>query len=77
MKKERTTVDVEVGALLKNIEHIKKIVSMQQSYARVAGVIETVPPAELIEDSLRMHEAAFQRHCIRVIRDYSEVPKFR
>jgi PAS domain S-box-containing protein len=75
LKKERQTVQVEVEALTKNVEHIKKIVSMQQSYARVAGVIEIITPSELIEDSLRMHEAAFQRHAVKVVRDYSEVPK--
>jgi signal transduction histidine kinase len=68
-------VQGEVDALTKNVEHIKKIVAMQQSYAKVAGVIEIVDPVELIEDSLRMHEAAFQRHAVKVVRDYSEAPK--
>jgi PAS domain S-box-containing protein len=77
LKKENTTIQAEVEALNKNIEHIKKIVSMQQSYARVAGVIESVQPSELVEDSMRMHEAAFQRHCIRVVRDYSDSPKLQ
>jgi signal transduction histidine kinase len=57
------------------VEHIKKIVAMQQSYAKVAGVIEIINPVELIEDSLRMHEAAFLRHAVQIVRDYSEVPK--
>jgi PAS domain S-box-containing protein len=75
LKKERETVQHEVDALTKNVEHIKKIVSMQQSYAKVSGVIEVVNPVELIEDSLRMHEAAFQRHAVKVVRDYSDTPK--
>jgi len=75
LKKERETVQHEVDALTKNVEHIKKIVSMQQSYAKVSGVIELVNPVELIEDSLRMHEAAFQRHAVKVVRDYSDTPK--
>ena len=75
LKKERETVHSEVDALTKNVEHIKKIVAMQQSYAKVVGVIETVSPVELIEDSLRMHEAAFQRHAVKIVRDYSEAPK--
>lgn len=75
MIKEREVIRGEVETLNKNIEHIKKIVAMQQSYARVAGVVESVNPVDLIEDSMRMHEAAFQRHCINVVRDYSEVPK--
>ena len=75
LKKERDTVQHEVEALTKNVEHIKKIVSMQQSYAKVSGIIEIINPVELIEDSLRMHEAAFQRHAVKVVRDYSDVPK--
>jgi PAS domain S-box-containing protein len=75
LKKERQTIQAEVEALTKNVEHIKKIVSMQQSYARVSGIVEIIHPSELIEDSLRMHEAAFQRHSVKVVRDYSEVPK--
>lgn len=76
LKKERETVQHEVEALTKNVEHIKKIVTMQQSYARVAGVVEIINPSELIEDSIRMHEAAFHRHAIKLVRDYSDVPKF-
>ena len=75
LSKERETVQDEVEALTKNVEHIKKIVAMQQSYAKVSGVIEIVNPSELIEDSLRMHEAAFQRHAVKIVRDYSKVPK--
>jgi len=75
LTKERQTVQGEVEALIKNVEHIKKIVSMQQSYARIAGVVEVIHPTELIDDSLRLHEAAYQRHSIKVIREFAEVPK--
>src|SRR5581483_7770311 len=42
----------ELNSLARNIEHIKEIVSMQQSYARVAGVLEKLPIIELVEDAL-------------------------
>jgi len=64
----------ELDLLGKNIEHIKDIVAMQQSYAKVSGVSETIAPAELIEDALRMNEAAFARHQVQVIREYGDVP---
>ncbi|MBC8095541.1 MAG: PAS domain-containing protein [Akkermansiaceae bacterium] len=73
--RENTKVNEEVESLTKNVEHIKKIVGMQQSYARVSGVVELVNPAEMMEDGLRMHEAAFQRHGIRIVREFSSVPK--
>jgi PAS domain S-box-containing protein len=75
MEKERDTIQSETRSLSKNIEHIKKIVSMQQSYARIAGVSEIVSPVEILEDSVRVHEVAYQRHCIRVVREFSDVPK--
>lgn len=75
MEKEQATIQSEAKALSKNIEHIKKIVSMQQSYAHIAGVSEIVNPIELLEDSLRLHEAAYLRHSIKVIREFSDVPR--
>jgi PAS domain S-box-containing protein len=72
---EKTKVSEEIESLTRNVEHIKKIVSMQQSYARVAGLVELVSPSELMEDSLRMHEAGMQRHGVQIVRDYSEVSK--
>jgi PAS domain S-box-containing protein len=65
----------ELGSLSKNIEHIKDIVSMQQAYARVSGVAESIAPADLVDDALRMNAGALTRHDVQVIREYSELPK--
>jgi len=65
----------ELSSLSKNIEHIKDIVSMQQAYARVSGVAESIVPAELVDDALRMNAGALTRHDVQVIREYSELPK--
>src|SRR5207248_875533 len=51
---------------------IKEIVAMQQTYAKVFGVLEPVPPASLVEDALRMNAAAFERHRICVIEKFDE-----
>jgi signal transduction histidine kinase len=64
----------ELDLLGKNIEHIKDIVAMQQNHAKVSGLSETLPPVELIEDALRMNQAAFARHQVQVIREYADVP---
>jgi len=45
---------------------------MQQTYARVAGMIEPVRPDSLMEDALRMTKGSLQRHRIKVMRDYEE-----
>ncbi len=59
----------EVAALQKNIEHIKDIVAMQQSYAKVSGLTESLSPAELIEDALRMNAGSFQKHEVELARE--------
>ena len=59
----------EVALLSQNIEHIKEIVAMQQSYAKVSGAFEDLVPPELVEDALRMNAAAFDRHRIQVVRE--------
>jgi len=38
----------ELRRLQENVNHIKEIVAMQQTYARVSGVAETVPVRELV-----------------------------
>lgn len=61
----------ELESLVKNVEHIKDIVGMQQSYARIAGYAEKVSPAELIEDALRLSSDGLARRQIEVAREYS------
>jgi two-component system, NtrC family, sensor kinase len=64
----------ELELLVKNVEHIKEIVAMQQNYARVSGIIESLSIRALVEDALQMNAAALARHGILVIRDFHEVP---
>jgi PAS domain S-box-containing protein len=71
---ERDGAVAELEALRSNVEHIKEIVAMQQSYARRGGIIETLDIRALVEDSLRMNEGAFSRHGVTIIRDYEDVP---
>ena len=38
---------------------------MQQSYAKVSGVVEKVKIADMVEDALRMNAGALTRHQVR------------
>lgn len=69
---EQAEILEEVTLLTQNIDHIKEIVAMQQSYAKVSGAFEHLQPEELVEDALRMNAAAFERHRIEVSREYSD-----
>jgi len=74
LNEERAEMLNELELLTKNLDHIKDIVAMQQSYARVAGVVEPVSLAGLAEDALQMNAAALVRHSVHVVRNYSDVP---
>ena len=71
---ERQSARSELDLLTKNIEHIKDIVAMQQTYARVSGVVETLPVDGLIEDALRLSMGSLYRHGVAIARDFASVP---
>ena len=70
---EQTSTLRETGELIKNIDHIKEIVSLQQSHARVAGVVESFSLADLVEDAVTINAGAIEQLNIEVLRDYAEV----
>jgi signal transduction histidine kinase len=71
---EQSSLLQELEQLLKHIDHIKQIVAMQQSYAKVAGVLEVVNVSHLVEDALHINEAALVRHTVQVRREIEETP---
>lgn len=70
LEDERGKIVSKMDALARHIEHIKQIVSMQQSYAKVSGVYENLSAVDLVEDALRINFAAFDRHGIDVVREF-------
>ena len=71
---ERNGLLGEMRHLRRNLDHVNEIVARQQTYAKVVAVSEILPPAELVEDALRIHEDSFRRHSIHLIREFSQVP---
>ncbi|MGB8166016.1 MAG: ATP-binding protein, partial [Chthoniobacteraceae bacterium] len=74
---ENAVLLTETALLGRNIEHIKEIVAMQQSYAKVSGVFEVLPIDHLVEDALAMNSGAFERHGVAVERRFSPVAPAR
>ena len=72
---EQELVLAELTDLKRNIDHIKEIVAMQQSYAGVCGVIERQQLPTLVEDALRMHTGGLSRHKVSVVRRFEAVPE--
>lgn len=65
----------EMQLLAKNINHVKTIISMQQSYAGALGVVETVALTDLLEDALMLNAASLGKYEIEVVRDYAAMPQ--
>jgi signal transduction histidine kinase len=72
---EQNDILEELKSLTHNVEHINEIVAMQQSYARVLGVMEMLPVVDLVEDALHLNSAALDRHRVKLIREFAAVPR--
>lgn len=65
----------EIASLQENIDHIKEIVTMQQAYATMVGVLEPLEPVRLMEDAFRMNAGALVRHNVAVVREFHPAPR--
>ncbi|PIB64783.1 DAHL domain-containing protein [Pseudomonas sp. 2822-17] len=65
----------ELAQLSKSVDHIKDIVSTQQSYAGASTLMEPVHISALMEDALRMNAGALSRHHVTVVKEYAQVPE--
>jgi signal transduction histidine kinase len=65
----------ELDSLKSNIDHIKDIVAMQQRYAKLGGVAELIDIRHLFEESMRINANAFERHAVKVVREFADVPQ--
>ncbi len=74
LAQEQSEILKELQSLGSNIEHIKEIVAMQQSYSKMSGSAESLSVVDMVEDAIRMNNAALVRHDVQLIREYSETP---
>lgn len=73
-KEERMVLLGELDLLRDHIGHIKEIVATQQNYAKVSGLIEDVHLASLAEDAFRIIHSGIERHVIKIVREFEDVP---
>lgn len=71
---EEQSMVEESQSLTRNVEHIKTIVTTQQSYAGISGMVEPIEVDALLDDAMRLESASFERHRIRVVRKYADLP---
>jgi PAS domain S-box-containing protein len=73
-EEEKRFLVAELRQLRKHIEHVNQIVTMQQSYAKVAGLEESVDVTHLVEDAIQINAAALDRHDVHLEREMTPVP---
>jgi C4-dicarboxylate-specific signal transduction histidine kinase len=67
---ERGVLVEETRELSKRIDHMKDIVSRQQSHARAVGVTESATLSTVVDEVLHMHATSFSDYDIRVDRRF-------
>ena len=77
LSRDRGELLEEMQSLTKNVDHVKTIIAMQQSYARAGGVVETVVLASLIDDALKLNASSFGKYAIELVRDFADMPPVR
>ena len=74
LSEEQSQFAEMLDGLGKNVRHIKDTITMQQSYAKVSGMEEYVSMVEVIEDAIQINNAGLERHGVRLVRDYEDLP---
>jgi signal transduction histidine kinase len=71
---EKRAILGNMDQLAEHLEHMKKIIAAQQSYAKVNGVTEVCTLEEIAETALAISEAALRNSNIEVVRSYEKLP---
>ena len=74
LMEEKQSLFEQSQSLIKNVDHLKSIISTQQSYATSGGLLEPVEIETLFEDAINLHTESFKRHGIKIERDYASIP---
>lgn len=73
-RQQRRNLLAEAELLRDRVDHIKQIVSTQQRYATVSGLIDKVSLPDLVEDAFRIIQPEFERYHIQLRRDFEPIP---
>ena len=71
---EKRAILANIDQLAEHLEHMKKIIAAQQSYAKVNGLTEVCTLEEIAETALAISEGALRNSSIEVIRRYEKLP---
>ncbi len=74
LAEEKREILGNIDQLAEHLEHMKKIIAAQQSYAKVNGVTEVCTLEEIAETALAISEAALRNSNIEIVRSYEKLP---
>jgi predicted ATPase/signal transduction histidine kinase len=60
--------------LSKHLEHMKVVISAQQTYAKTGALVETCSVEEAVESAIEINALALTAACVQVERDFAELP---
>ena len=70
--KEDLTLAREIKNLKNNVEHVKNIISVQQSMAGIKGLVEEISLRALIDQAIQVNSIALDRHSIKLTKKYQK-----
>ena len=71
---EQEQIVEELNALVRSVEHIKHIVSAQQSHAKVNVTNEQLQLEALVEDAIAMNRNSLDRHGVQIEKQFCDLP---
>lgn len=73
-QKEKKIIIGEINTLVKNVQHIKDIITMQQALSKVFGAEEAISIEDLIKDALEISGINFEHYGIIIERFDEKMP---
>jgi C4-dicarboxylate-specific signal transduction histidine kinase len=70
---EKHAILGNIDQFAEHLEHMKKIIAAQQSYAKLNGVTEVCALEEIAETALAISDAALRNSSIEVVRSYEKL----
>ncbi len=67
----------KLHSLMEDVSHIKDVIKMQQSYAKVSGVEISMTIDQVIEQAVHINQAGLDRYRINVVREFAELGTIR
>lgn len=74
LSSEREAMIAELKVLATNLDHIKSVIIMQQSYAKSGGFKESTHLVEVMEQAVQINAPSLENYRIELFRSYEDLP---